>query len=102
MRRGFATANGRRRFGEAILVVAEPNRGLNVDEEWGITMTDHTQSGWLLERPDGPHGNFEVVFGCPPVDVGTPVGRGLGHYYNDNGARSPTDVLWQEAERFDP
>ena len=62
-------------------------------------MTDHTQSAWLLERPDGPHGNFEVVTGCPPVDVALPVGRGLGHYYNDNQARSPSDVVWQEAER---
>src|SRR5690242_13614467 len=62
-------------------------------------MTDHTQSAWLVERPSSSHGNFEVVFGCPPIDTGLPIAPGLGHYYNDNTARSPTDVVWETAER---
>jgi hypothetical protein len=57
--------------------------------------TPHTQSGWLLERPDLPHGNFEIIFDCPRSPTGL---HGISHLFNDNGAHPPPDTEWQEAE----
>lgn len=62
-----------------------------------------TQSGWVLERPDRPHGNFEAMFACPVLRVGPPLPlRGLTHVWWDNGGLSdPTASprgLWNTAE----
>ena len=58
--------------------------------------TPHTQSGWLLERRDTPHGNFEVIFGCPS---GTSDSNGLTHYWSDNHSGSPSRLNWVSAEQ---
>jgi len=59
-----------------------------------------TQSGWVLERQDRPHGNFEAMFACPVTpDL---VLHGLTHVWWDNGGLSdPTASprgLWNTAE----
>lgn len=59
-------------------------------------MSSPAQSGWLLERPDHPHGNFEVVFACPD-DADVTAGR-MGHYYDDVSAHPPESLEWQVAE----
>ena len=63
--------------------------------------TPFTQSGWVLERQDRSHGNFEAMFACPVTPVSSTI-SGLTHVWWDNGGLSdPTASgtgLWNTAE----
>src|SRR5690349_12694850 len=51
-----------------------------------------TQSGWFIERRDTPHGNFELIFGCPVAP------SPLAHYWNDNNSGTGAPLDWRTAE----
>ena len=58
----------------------------------------NTQSGWFIERPDSPHGNFEVIIGPIGSLVPGPSPRGLAHFWNDNGSGDGSILRWNTAE----
>jgi hypothetical protein len=71
-------------------------RAISYAPEEAMGSTPRTSS-WYLERPDAPHGNFELMLAChtynpPPFEV-----SGQAHWWRDNGnPRMP----WNVAEQF--
>lgn len=54
----------------------------------------YNQSGWVLERPDQPHGDLEMTVTCP-----SPY-RGLAHLWHDRNLPFSTPELWNEGDRI--
>jgi hypothetical protein len=59
--------------------------------------TPRTQSGWVIEKPETPHGNLEIITGCFTDAVsGGLSSHGLRHDWRDNHSDTLPD--WIRAE----